>query len=76
MKFLKYVHEIYLIFVLKSDNNVVVDIIKKMSKRSKREVDLDPDFSEDHSSIIQNSKCHTAVSIIFYMKIHVCRNIQ
>ena len=46
-----------------------------MSKRPKREVDLDPDYSEEHSSNIQNSKCHTAVSIIPYIKIHVCRNI-
>ena len=47
-----------------------------MSKRSKREVDLDPDYSEEHSSNIQNSKCHTAVSIISYINIHVCRSIQ
>ena len=55
-RFLKYVHEIYLILVLiqTSVNNVVVHIIKN-------EVDLDPDQSEDHSNNIQNSKCHTAV---------------
>ena len=45
-----------------------------MSKRPKREAILDPDC-EEHSSNIQNSKCHTAVSIISYIKIHVCRNI-
>ena len=36
-----------------------------MSKRPKREAVLDPDYSEEHSSNIQNSKCHTAVSIIY-----------
>ena len=35
-----------------------------MSKRPKCEAVLDPDYSEEHSSNIQNSKCHTAVSII------------
>ena len=47
-----------------------------MSKRSKREVDLDPDYSKEHFSNIQKSKCRTAVSIISYIEIHICRNIQ
>ena len=38
-----------------------------MSKRSRREVDLYPNYSEEQSSNIQNSKRHTAVSIKSYI---------